>query len=882
MILTEPSQENAQMKQSGFSSQRSAERENSLLVWPRFFAGLSIAWERLWPLVLPFLLVIAAFLIVSWFELWRLVPDIVRFVLVVLFGVLAIASLLPLRQFRFPSRLESDQRIEQRSNLSHRPVTAQSDVLVTGRDSAFSEALWQEHRARMGEKLKGLKSGAPTPAMAERDPYGLRAVVLLLLFIGFGYASGDRINRVKSAFFAQSAISAELARLDVWVSPPTYTNRPPLFLKRMSDGKKELTFAKVPEGSALVIRVASNKSLSLNYTTADGPIEVKPQSDNESSGDREKIRTTEYRYILDASGEAQLSAKDGVIGQWQFDIIPDHDPKISFESEPKRGRGRMLDLAYTVKDDYGVVSAIAEILPLNAGKKGVRPLVKPPVITLSLPKQRANKGATKLSRDISQHPFAGGKVNITLIAKDGAGQVGKSASKEIVLPARYFTKPLASALVEQRRILAMNANSSRQVANMLDIIANTAPEEFIKDTSVYTGLQVVWRTIARARNDDELRDGLDLLWSLALAIEDGDLSEAASRLREAQEALKEALENGASEEEISRLMKDLRQAMNEYLKELTQQMAKNNNNQNLPQNQNTQTLRKQDLDRMMDRIEELAKLGSKDAAQQLLSEMQQMMDRLQAGRHQQQRQREGDQFNQQMNKLSEMMQQQQQLMDETFRMRQNRPEGSKRQSQRNNQQQGQRKRNQQSQRNGQQRPGQQNKQGQMSNEEFAEAMKQLQQQQGQLQKQLQNMMKGLEQQGMDPGRELGQAGKSMGKARDALGQGENGEALNQQSQALNSLRNGARSLMQQMQQSMAGERGGTDQNGQQRNDQAGNDPLGRQQRTRGPNLNSNGKIPGEIDIQTAREILDTIRKKLAIPDIPKLEFNYLDRLLKRQ
>ena len=139
------------------------------------------------------------------------------------------------------------------------------------------------------------------------------------------------------------------------------------------------------------------------------------------------------------------------------------------------------------------------------------------------------------------------------------------------------------------------------------------------------------RSIARARNDDELREGLDLLWNLALTIEDGDLSEAASRLREAQEALKEALENGASEEEIARLMKDLRQAMNEYLKELTQQMAKDQKNQNFPQSQESQTVRKQDLDRMMDRIEELAKLGSKDAAQQLLSEMQQLMDSCKPG-----------------------------------------------------------------------------------------------------------------------------------------------------------------------------------------------------------------------------------------------------------
>ncbi len=873
-------------KEGELSGQQGAVDKDSVLFWPRVFAGLAIVWERIWPLLLPFILVIAGFLIVSWFELWRLVPDFVRVALVALFGLLAIVSLAPLRRFRLPQLSDIDLRIEQRSNLSHRPLIAQSDKLVAGKENAFSNVLWQEHRSRMGKKLTGLKAGAPNPAIAERDPFGLRAVVLLLLFIGFGYASGDHIGRIESAFSAQIPAAETLSRLDVWVSPPAYTNRPPLFLNRMSGDEKGINFARVPEGSLLVVRVASRKSLGMKYITADGPIVLEPvlREATDPAKENENANSREYRFVLNASGEAQLSSEEQIIGNWQFDIIEDHDPKIRFTSEPKRGRGRMLDLAYEFEDDYGVVSATGQISPIKPGRTNARPLVKPPVITLSLSRARAKAGKAKLSRDLSQHPFSGGKVNLTLIAKDGAGQIGKSVTKVIVLPARFFTKPLAAALVEQRRILAMDANSARQVADMLDIIANTAPEEFIPDTSIYTGLQVVWRTISRARNDDELRDGLELLWSLALAIEDGDLSEAASRLREAQEALKEALENGASDEEIAALMKDLRQAMNEYLKELAQQMARDNNNQNLPQDQNSQTLRKQDLDRMMDRIEDLAKSGSKDAAKQLLSEMQQLMDQLQAGRHQQQRQREGDQFNQQMNKLSEMMQQQQRLMDETFRMQQQQRNNDQNQNdRRSNQQQGQRNRNQQNPRNnGEQRPGQQNQQGQMSQKEFAEAMKQLQQQQGQLQKQLQDMMKGLEQQGMDPGRELGNAGKSMGKARDALGQGENGEALGQQGQALNSLRNGARALMQQMQQNMAGERGGTDQNGQQRNDKAGNDPLGRQQRTRGPNLNSNVKIPGEIDAQKAREILDTIRKKLANPGIPKLEFNYLDRLLKRQ
>ena len=61
-----------------------------------------------------------------------------------------------------------------------------------------------------------------------------------------------------------------------------------------------------------------------------------------------------------------------------------------------------------------------------------------------------------------------------------------------------------------------------------------------------------------AESDDALRDVVSYLWQIALGIEDGDLSAAEKRLRQAQQALKEALERGASDEEIDKLMKELR------------------------------------------------------------------------------------------------------------------------------------------------------------------------------------------------------------------------------------------------------------------------------------------------------------------------------------
>ncbi|MEL6648338.1 MAG: DUF4175 family protein [Pseudomonadota bacterium] len=48
----------------------------------------------------------------------------------------------------------------------------------------------------------------------------------------------------------------------------------------------------------------------------------------------------------------------------------------------------------------------------------------------------------------------------------------------------------------------------------------------------------------------------EALWELAIILEDGDIGDALARMQEAQERLSEAMRNGASEEEIARLMQE--------------------------------------------------------------------------------------------------------------------------------------------------------------------------------------------------------------------------------------------------------------------------------------------------------------------------------------
>ena len=128
---------------------------------------------------------------------------------------------------------------------------------------------------------------------------------------------------------------------------------------------------------------------------------------------------------------------------------------------------------------------------------------------------------------------------------------------------------------------------------------------------------------------------------------------------------------------------------------------------------------------------------------------------------------------------------------------------------------------------------------------------------------------------------LGQADGAMGDAEGQLGQGNADGAVDAQGRALEALRRGAQNLAQQMQQGNGqgpgpGHPGRTGQaraNGE-------TDPLGRPLRGKDYGDDVTVKVPGEIDVQRARRILEELRKRLADPARPQLELDYIERLLK--
>ena len=399
----------------------------------RGLTAATMVVERLWPLVLPILLVVGLFLASSWFGLFRMVPDVVRIGALIAFVVAALVALYPLRFYRQPTRAEIDRRIEASNQLLHAPVRTQTDQL-TGSDDPFATALWREHQRRMAAQLGTLSGDLPNTRVPERDPWGLRAVVALLLVIAFAFSAGPYGGGLFDAFRSRPGAEPVPPRIDAWVTPPAYTGKAPIFLT--ADANRTQTAFTVPADSEVSVRVTGGSGAeALNYTDIEGNTRaIEPGGEAKTAPEAasapapaappETTGTLQFIAKLTTQGELVLSQNSDDLGRWQFAVTPDNPPSIRFSDEPKQAANGSLELSYELEDDYGVASAQAIIALAEPPANTAHPLYGAPEMPLSLPR-RGDK-ARKTVRDLTQHPWAGTEVDVTLKAVDGASQEGLS------------------------------------------------------------------------------------------------------------------------------------------------------------------------------------------------------------------------------------------------------------------------------------------------------------------------------------------------------------------------------------------------------------------------------------------------------------------------
>ncbi|HUR44031.1 MAG TPA: TIGR02302 family protein, partial [Aestuariivirga sp.] len=654
------------------------------------------------------------------------------------------------------------------------------------------------------------------------------------------------------SFTVASRAGTQNLVLDAWLKPPTYTGKPPLMLtspamtERLKNGE-EIT---VPENSTLTLRLSGAGEPRLTFhDIADANVEITSfvstsKTDTGLFQSDTRLTRPVIAKIIDGGTE---------IASWRISLIPDLPPTVVMTEDPGADSSGTLTIKWKVADDYGVVGIATEISLSDTQDDGLGIdgngifLYAPPKLPIALRKASPKEEASATSANLAEHPWAGFMVEMALEASDAAGHKGTSETRRFRLPERLFVKPLAKALIEQRRHLILKPDEQGQVAGMLEALL-TYPEGLIEGSGDYLAIAAILARLKATASQDDVDEAVNMLWRTAVGIEDGAMANARAELEALRRELEKALAEGASPEKIAELMDKLRGAMDRYMQSLMQETDKRLRQGNLQQNQQGQTISPEDLKKMLDMIQQLAESGANDAARQLLSQLDEILRNLQPGMQAGQPQRDTP-LSKMLDELSELMRRQQRLMDDTQRMRQ---PGE-----------------------GDSEPEEQQSGG--NGPRFAPDG--LAGQQQDLKSLLEGLMRQLGQNGLQAPPSLGEAGEKMEGAEGALRGADREGALGEQGEAMAKLREGAEGMARQLMQQGQGQQGSYGRHGEAQGE--GRDPLNRPMPYRGEDTGpSQNMLPTELAIRRAREILDMLHARANEQQAPKLERDYIDRLLR--
>ncbi|RPE66243.1 uncharacterized protein (TIGR02302 family) [Pacificibacter maritimus] len=754
--------------------------------------------------------------------LWNVPAVIGRLPFASICAVLWSASFaLGLMKFQRPTRSQARARID--ANLQNRPLQALEDSLSDADEGPATRALWQIHLNRMAEAAQQASAPLPQIRLAARDPYALRliAVGALIMSALFGPSVDWRAGT------AQRNIIAAGPAWEGWIEPPAHTGKPTLYLADLPQ-----SFA-APAASKVIIRLYGEEdALKLRQTVTEAAQDQAGSS---------------HEFALEKNGEIEIKGDKDQL--WSVALLPDHAPVARLVGEMERAVSGEMRQAFLLSDDFGVTRAeltISTDFDAVQARYGYKVAQEPRVdIRLEIPLPRSASAAEiegLVAENLSQHPFSGLPVQVNLTAWDGAGMRGQAEPLFGILPGRRFFDPLAAALIDVRRELLWSRENAPRASRVIRAISYGQDEInggdqalFLRLRSIAGLIETDGQSMTKATVDEVAQS----LWDIAIELEDGELSEALERLRRAQDRLAQAMRDGATDEEIAKLMQELRAASDAYIRQLAEQQSDQDTQSG--QSQETRDITGDQLQELMDRIQELMTQGRMAEAQQLMQMLNELLENMQVTQGAGQ-----GSAGEAMENLQETLRDQQQLNDDTFSELQN-------------------------------QFGDQGEQGGQGDQDG-----------GSLSDRQQALRDGLGSQsapsqggqGDAAGEALEGAENSMSDAEQALRDNDLAGALDSQARAMDLLRQGMQALQDQQSQDGTGQ---SEQDGQgQRSAQNGQDPLGRGAGDQGNGaLGGEGSNEADAGRRQAKDLADEIKRRSAQQDRDANERDYLNRLLDR-
>jgi uncharacterized protein (TIGR02302 family) len=820
-------------------------------------AGVSLAWERLWPRLWPAAAMIGLFLALALFDVFPHLPAWLHGAILVVFAVAqaavvdrAIGGLRPV------SRSTARRRIETDSGLDHRPLAALEDRLATGSGDPATERLWQRHRERAAAAARTLSLRPPNTRMAAREPWGLRAGVIIALVIALAAAGGDAPSRLRHALIPAAGGGASPPTVEVWVRPPAYTRTAPLFLTGAGTdtgatglgtgeelGEGAVSPSSPADGDALVIPAGSSvlarvAGVGRPPVLAIGDVET-PFTAVDGTNDGPAAFRSEA-IIVPADRLAVRTAGGHALAAWPITVRADEPPTATLAVPDETTDPIRMHLQYQASDDYGLETIAAVIDPPETEPPDTVPL------RIEMPLAATGERAVAASEfaDLTAHPWAGQPVAVRVEATDALGQRGASQPIILTMPERSFTHPVAQAIIaERKRLLSVRGDALRlPVADALEALS-VQPAHFCNDVTVSLGFAVAQARLRHDHGPRALAQVGDVLWQLALRLDQGDVPFAETALQDARNDLWSALRRDAPADEIERLMDRLQEAVERYMAAIAAEMARQGQAM-MPLDPDATVLSADHLSDLIEMARQFARAGARDDARRLLAELQKMLDSIRSGLQSGPGQSDLAEAHAMMQTLRDLAQRQRALIDDTFQQARERRQTQK-----------------------------QTPDGRHDVPEITGDQADLRRALAELTEKVQAFL------GSVPA-PLPEADQGMEGALDALTSGRLDDALQGQGDAADALQRAIGAMGQAMAQRL-GAGMGAGMFGENPDEGSG-DPFGR------PGADGIGglgvdrfTLPDQADIKRADEILNELRRRANQRSRPVGELDYIERLLKQ-
>ncbi len=381
------------------------------------------------------------------------------------------------------------------------------------------KVLWHKQQQWAREQLRSLKLKFPNfNNLLKGDAYALLSLVLLGLLAGFFIEGKPGLKNITAVLKPIGLSGADDVIISAWLTLPDYMGgkRFRLFTE------KEAVITKVPSGSNLSLETQGFSFAPRLYA-------------NNSSYSLNNLENNRHN----ASVWLTSGAKVQVRGFWRntyastdLSVIPDAPPQVKITATPVLLKNGQIKITYQASDDFGLkkLKLVGFVKDNTGNEKFTREH------EISVPASSTVDDSASIQ--VSSARWWGQLVHLKLMTYDVKGQSASSGNVTLQLPELQLKHPFAIKLAWQKKLLmAEGADLLAGAENISGL--STLVNEYNADKKVFLALRANAYRLARARDNTDKQQSLDLLTDIIAYVENagkgdkGDYARTLSRLLEA-------------------------------------------------------------------------------------------------------------------------------------------------------------------------------------------------------------------------------------------------------------------------------------------------------------------------------------------------------------